>query len=110
MQIAEFPVSCDPERGFMLDVEEVKIRFTARTTCKRDLLRTFAPCELVDPILKIRQKVFCRFGDAVVEKKAEFVTFVAGAELAAPGKVFSVGRIGGVEVAAWGCADFDRLR
>ena len=93
-----------------LEIFASKIRlFSLVSRGEIDILAIRRPRKLIHPVVELRQQVFGRLCGAVVEEEAEFVAFVAGAELAAPREVFAVGGVGGVEVAAFGCADLHRL-
>ena len=57
------------------------------------------PCNLVHPILKLRQQILDRLRRPVINHQPEFIALVSGARFRAPRQILAVGRVGGVEVA-----------
>ena len=70
------------------------------TRSEIDFLGIRRPCKLIHPIFKLRQQILDCLCRPVVNHQPELIALVAGARLGAPRQVFSVGRVGGVEVAA----------
>ena len=112
VKVAEFSAG---GHEFQISVERsggIDSFFAFMTRCEENLRRERAgkPHKFIYPVIEIRQYVFDCLCCAVIEDEAEFVAFVAGAGLGAPGDVFAVGGVGGGEVAAGRGAEGYRLR